>query len=83
MCSCVDLINLIFYQRPALHAYFSITVPLAKITSDQIHIDHRTNAESSETVKHSNLKLTFTVRAKGSKWLSEAAKRNNAIDYVD
>jgi hypothetical protein len=27
----------------------------------KFNIDHRTNAESSETVKHSNLKLTFTV----------------------
>jgi len=57
--------------------------PWQKLQVIKFNIDHRTNAESSETVKHSNLKLTFTVRAKGSKWLSEAAKRNNAIDYVD
>ena len=25
----------------------------------------------------------YGYRAKGSKWLSEAAKRNNAIDYLD
>ena len=47
------LLHSFSYQRPALHAYFTIRVPLVKITSDQ------------------------------SKWLSEAAKRNNAIDNVD
>jgi len=26
---------------------------------------------------------TYGYGAKGSKWLSEAARRNNAIDYVD
>jgi hypothetical protein len=32
-----------------------------KIQVIKFNIDHRTYSESSETVKHSNLKLTFTV----------------------
>jgi len=45
------------YQRPALHAYFTITVPLAKITSDQIQ--HRSQNQRRKFRNRHTLKLNW------------------------
>ena len=54
------LLHSFLYQRPALHAYFTVTVPLAKITSDQIQHrsqNQRRKSRNRQTLKQ--LKLTF------------------------
>ena len=61
MCSGVDLITLLFISKTsaALHAYFTITVPLAKVTSDQIQ--HRSQNQRRKFRNRQTLKLKANI----------------------